>query len=365
MATSTVQSPALATQNVANDVDPSSLLNPSTSSDTTSSANTGQFIPPTTGQGPSGVVQPPDPNNLGTYDKSVGLATGNTPTATPPSTTTGGLITGATLPNTTPGSTPGTSSSAGTTPTSYTPTTSTVSDKETVAGQVNDLLKQDNPIMQTARTQAGQAANARGLLNSSMAVQSGEQAAINSALPIAQSDAATYHDTAMQNMAAQNTAGQFNSNAANQLQLQGLRGDQATQVANIEATYKTLMQTSASAAQLYTQTVQTIGALLDDPNTTADQKQQAIDKQIQLLQNGLSAFGATGNVDLTSLLDFSQVNQPVVPPPAPTPAPSPAPSGTAGAGHNVGDTYTDAFGRTLKVNPDGSVSVISEPTYNG
>ena len=353
--TSTVQSPTLATQNTLNGVDPSSLLNPSTASDT----GTGSFIPPTAGPG-GGVVQPPDPNAISNYPKATDT-TGNAPTTTPASIGSG-LITGATLPNTNPGSTPSGSSSANTSPTSYTPTTSTVSDKETVAGQVNDLLKQDNPIMQTARTQAGQAANARGLLNSSMAVQSGEQAAINSALPIAQSDAATYHDTAMQNMAAQNTAGQFNSNAANQLQLQGLRGDQATQVANIEATYKTLMQTSASAAQLYTQTVQTIGALLDDPNTTADQKQQAIDKQIQLLQNGLSAFGATGNVDLTSLLDFSQLSPP---PPAPTPAPAPAPSGTAGAGHNVGDTFTDNFGRVLKVNPDGSLTTISEPTYNG
>jgi hypothetical protein len=301
--------------------------------------------------------------------------TGNSIAPTP--STASGLITGATLPNTTPGTTPPTSSSAATTPTSYTPTLGTVSNKETVSGQVNDLLNNDNPIMQTARSQASQAANSRGLLNSSMAVQAGEQAAINSALPIATQDAATYHDTATRNQEASNTGGQFNSNAANQLQLQGLRGDQAGQVANIEANYKTLMQTSASATQLFTESTKAIGAILDDPNTTQEQKQAAIDKQLALLQSGLSAIGSTGNVDLTSLLDFSGVsptpgvagNPAATPPAAGTPPASqpgqPAPAGTPGAGHNVGEQFVDgSSGWTVQVMPDGSLQQLTGP-YSG
>lgn len=294
-------------------------------------------------------------NSVQRLQQPGGFETLTPTTSSAPST--GGLISGSMT--TTPGPTPDTSSSSGTTPSTYTPTLGTVSDKETVAGHVNDLLSADNPIMQTARSQAAQAANSRGLLNSSMAVQAGEQAAINSALPIATQDAATFHDTSVRNQQAQNEAGQFNAGAANQLQLQGLRGDQATSLANIEANYKTVLQTSASASQLYSEIVKSVGAILDDPNTTADQKQNAVNKQIQLLQSGLAAIGGTGNVDLAGLLDFSAVNSPVTPPAAPPAqgAPgSPAPAGSQGAGHNIGDTFTDAQGNTFVVNQDGSLT---------
>lgn len=261
----------------------------------------------------------------------------------------------------------------------YQPALGTVGNNETVSGQVDSLLNKDNPLLQTARNQAADAANARGLQNSSMGVQAGEQAVIENALPIAQADASTYHDTAVRNQEATNTGAQFNAGSQNQFGLsaqgatqqsglssqaageqsglsaqaatqqsglaqqqgqiqqvlQQMRGDQAVQVTNIEANYRTLMQTSASASQLYSQIVGTIGALLDDPNTTADQKQQAIDKQIQLLQSGMAAIGATGNVNLAGLLDFSQLNQPLAPA-APAAAPSPVVTPPASSG-NFGD----------------------------
>lgn len=300
-------------------------------------------------------------NDQTTGNQLQGVPPSTSLNATTPATT--GLVSGSMASTPTPG-TPNPAIS------SYSPSLGTVSDKETVSGQVNDLLNADNPIMQTARSQAAQAANSRGLLNSSMAVQSGEQAAINSALPIATQDASTYHDTAVRNQTAENEAGQFNTGAQNQsallsqsgaqeTALQNLRGTQATNLANIEANYKTLMQTSASASSLYSDIVKTIGALLDDPNTTADQKQQGVDKQLQLLQNGLSAIGATGNVDLAGLLDFSSVNSPIVPAPAATGTPAasgPAPTGTPGAGHNVGDTVTDAQGNSYIVGADGNLT---------
>lgn len=329
-------------------------------------------VTPADYQAPGGV------QSLGNLQNTMSEGASGTPSSSPspsPTPTPAPAPTPTPTPTTPP--TPPTSSAAGLTPSGYTPTLGTVSDKETVSGQVNDLLNKDNPIMQTARSQALSAANSRGLLNSSMAVQAGEQAAINSALPIATQDAATYHDTATRNQEASNTGGQFNSNAANQLQLQGLRGDQAGQVANIEANYKTLMQTSASATQLFTESTKAIGAILDDPNTTQEQKQAAIDKQLALLQSGLSAIGSTGNVDLTSLLDFSGVsptpgvagNPAATPPAAGAPPASqpgqPAPAGTPGAGHNVGEQFVDgSSGWTVQVMPDGSLQQLTGP-YSG
>jgi hypothetical protein len=71
-----------------------------------------------------------------------------------------------------------------------------VQEKETVAGQMKGLMSQESPYTTMARTRAAEAANTRGLLNTSMGVQAGEAAAIESALPIAQHDATTYSTAA-------------------------------------------------------------------------------------------------------------------------------------------------------------------------
>jgi hypothetical protein len=80
----------------------------------------------------------------------------------------------------------------------------TVNPNQTVADQLAKALATDSPLMQQARTRALQAANARGLSNSSMAISAGESAMYDAALPIAQADAATYGNAA-----------QFNANAGN------------------------------------------------------------------------------------------------------------------------------------------------------
>jgi hypothetical protein len=51
---------------------------------------------------------------------------------------------------------------------------------------MNELMRQDNPYMELARTQGLQQANQRGLLSSSMAVGAAQDAAIRATLPIAQ-----------------------------------------------------------------------------------------------------------------------------------------------------------------------------------
>jgi len=67
-------------------------------------------------------------------------------------------------------------------------------DTMTVEGRLQGLMASDNPIMQQARLQAQQQSASRGLQNSSMAVQSGQQAAYASMMPIASQDATTAYD---------------------------------------------------------------------------------------------------------------------------------------------------------------------------
>lgn len=62
-----------------------------------------------------------------------------------------------------------------------------------VSSRVTGLIKTDSPLMTAARTKGLQTANRRGLLNSSISVQAGEQAALDVALPIASQEAAQVH----------------------------------------------------------------------------------------------------------------------------------------------------------------------------
>lgn len=206
--------------------------------------------------------------------------------------------------------------------------------KETVSGQVDNLIKQDNPIMQRARAGAMQTANSRGLINSTMAAQAGEAAVLDAATPIATADANTYTTAARDNQAAGNTAVQAGADAANrsalqssvnanEVSMQQLKGTQATGLANIEANYRQLIQANDSASRMFVNAQSLIASLQADPNTTTEQKQAAVNSVSQMLQSGLTVIGATANIDLGGLLDFSAA------PGSPAPAQAPAAAQTA------------------------------------
>lgn len=263
-----------------------------------------------------------------------------------------------------------------------------VDKNQTVQGQLGSILDSGSPLLQQAETNAAQSANKRGLLNSSMAVSAGQQALINTALPIAQQDASTYAGAGQYNAEAANTTDRFNAGAANatsqfntgqsnqmtsdqaklaqtdrlanqaatqqtliksmdqqfaaqsanadnatKLQLQQMQGDIQRQLADVEANYKTLMQTNASAGEMYQQTLKNITDLVANKDLDAAAKNAAIAQQSTLLANGLALMGKMTNMDLGNLLNFTdtgKVNQVQAPPPPP-PAPPPGPSTDPGA----------------------------------
>jgi len=79
-----------------------------------------------------------------------------------------------------------------------------VQPNETVRSQLQQIIADDSPLMQQARTRALQTANSRGLLNSSMAMTAADSAMYDAAMPIATQDASTYA-----------RAGEFNANTKN------------------------------------------------------------------------------------------------------------------------------------------------------
>ena len=96
------------------------------------------------------------------------------------------------------------------TATDWTPDTNS-----TVQGQLSGILKTGSPLLDRAETKAAQAANSRGLLNSTMAITAGQSALYDAALPIAQQDASTFADAGKTNAQQRTQVGLANASAAN------------------------------------------------------------------------------------------------------------------------------------------------------
>mgnify|MGYP001559336520 CR=1 FL=1 len=223
--------------------------------------------------------------------------------------------------------------------------------KQTVQGQLAGITSKSNPLFTQAVTRAMQQMAQRGLVNSSMGVGAAEGAILDRALPIATSDAGIYQQTALgnadiknqfelANAGAKNTASQFNAGQENDvsktnatlknqaaqfnasevnkiaqanqkaqtdMQLQALDAATRTNLGNIEANYKTLMQASQSASDLWRQTVDAMTQISMNKDLDGDAKQAAMVQQTQLLQSGMKILGQMNNLNLKDLLNFGGV----------------------------------------------------------
>jgi hypothetical protein len=212
-----------------------------------------------------------------------------------------------------------------------------VNPNELVSNQIADITKQDSPLMQQASSRAFQNANSRGLLNSSMANESAVGAVLDRATPIASSNAATLSNVANQNLAnnqqtqtfnAQQTQNNnqfnvqqeqqnnqfnvaeanknniFNASEQNAVLKQFLEQGNRLQLADIEASYKTVLQSEASAGTLYQQSIRNISDILQNPDLTAEAKTAAVNNQNEMLRTGLNILGKIGGLNLDGLLQF-------------------------------------------------------------
>jgi len=96
------------------------------------------------------------------------------------------------------------------------PTQWNVDNKQTVQGQIGGIIKKDSPLMQLAKTEGLQQSNARGLLNSSMAVGAAQDSVYRAATPIATQDADTYARAAGYNADTANQFARANADIMNQ-----------------------------------------------------------------------------------------------------------------------------------------------------
>lgn len=230
---------------------------------------------------------------------------------------------------------------------------------ELMSTQVNKVIGEDSPLMQQAAARAKQMANGRGLLNSSMAVQAGQAAVMDRAMPIAQYDASatsnvlnsnqantqqintfnagqqqdvskfnantntqnsqfnanqqtdvnkananTNTQTSQFNAAEANKASIVNASESNKILAQMMDQDTRKQLADIEASYKVLMQSEASAMTMYQQSVKNISEILMNPDLTPAAKTAAVNNQNSLLKTGMNIIGKMSGLNLDALLTF-------------------------------------------------------------
>jgi hypothetical protein len=121
---------------------------------------------------------------------------------------------------------------------------------ETVAGQLKKLIEDDSPLLEQTRERSRQEAAGRGLQNSTMAVQAGEQAVIATAAPIAAQDAATVSGRRSQNLSTVNQFGaQVQQGEINE-RLQGIAAQQESARLEQQGQINQRLQTLASDAEL-------------------------------------------------------------------------------------------------------------------
>ena len=257
----------------------------------------------------------------------------------------------------------GTTSGNTYTPSTYTaaqlgdPKSWDVTANQTVAGQLNADLNSNSPLMQQAKTQGLITANARGLLNSSIASQASEGAMIASATPIATADAATNANAASYNanqsnafattnVNAQNTAAGANANASNVSNNANSSNVQQTDITNLNNTATMNQQQVTQAANLSQDFNNNIQAIQNNQYMSQAAKDYNISQQYQSYKAQITMLNDVGSVPNIGELLSNPAPDATKPDPGATFGPPPTPPAPAagGGGGSVICTYYHSIG---------------------
>jgi len=227
---------------------------------------------------PTGTTISPQLQNVGTNELVTtpgvaGTVTAATPTGPTAPTVTGTTpsatqaVTAPTMPNyaqytgASAGTIPTATAAQGTVSTPAVAQTGAITSDATVKGQLEDLqsevstaLASGDPMPVWARgaakaTEAAMAA--RGMSQSSMAAEALAEGIMNSAIPIATADAATYKQMIFQNLSNNQQAAITNAQAYLQMDMANLSNNQQTSLANLQTRQSFLLSDQAAANAAY------------------------------------------------------------------------------------------------------------------
>lgn len=181
------------------------------------------------------------------------------------------------------------------------PTKLEVTKDQTVAGQMQGLIDPNSPYYQQWQTAGLQAANARGVQNSSIAQTGILDSVMRGATPIATSDASTYakaaaynadeqNQFAVANQNAANSAGAFNAGQANSLTSTKYTADKSadTQLAVTDKNNQTALAQSGISAD----TQKTIASMNNQSQAAVSAAHDANSNLIQSNQQAQAAYNS-------------------------------------------------------------------------
>ena len=169
--------------------------------------------------------------------------------------------------------------------------------KSTVAGQLTSLLSADSPYIKQAETKAKEQAASRGLLNTTLAAQAGRKAAIESALPIAQTDAETYRQFGLQQQTAENQMATIQGEAIVSGELNKQKAAIAQTAQNIQNAFQSRLQGATEQSKTWLQDLQQVhttnlqalehqqNLALQQQNITAEKASAIRTQSSQIMQN--------------------------------------------------------------------------------
>jgi len=194
----------------------------------------------------------------------------------------------------------------------------------TATDQLGSILDKGGALMQQSANMGNAQAAQRGLLNSSMGIQAAQNAMIQNASPLAQANANAINQnnqfnaqstnqtlgqntqnqqqTNLQNAQQSNAMSTWNAGQQNEAALKTLDINSRETLANIEANYKTLMQTNSSASGMYEQMLKNLSDIQGNKDMDAGTKASAIQNQLTYLRTGMSMLQNMSGI--TGLITF-------------------------------------------------------------
>ena len=121
--------------------------------------------------------------------------------------------------------------------------------EDTVEQRVQSIINREGPALQSEVTRSQQAANRKGVLNTSMAVGEGERARYDYSLPIASQDSAQSLQTKLSNQAEANKAYGFTAEQTNQAAKQERAGQQELSAIGAQGEVSSRLQREQGAIQ--------------------------------------------------------------------------------------------------------------------
>lgn len=239
------------------------------------------------------------------------------------------------------GYTPSNATASTATSTGYDPSQYVMTPDQTVEGRAAKIAEEDSVLMQQARVRANQDAQSKGLLSSSLAVQAGQNAVLEKAIPIASQDATAYNQAMVRTADSQNAEKNFRAAAENQASvtnaglltttsqgnaqeanaakragatafndaaLQSVDAQTKSALGLLDAQNRQLLQENNNAANMFAQTVTDITNISTNATLSQAAKDAATATALNLLREGLGATAKIASTEAAAVksLDLSK-----------------------------------------------------------